>query len=84
MPGSAAGRIAPPASGASVAPLEPLSEREREVLRLVAAGLPNREIAERLIVAEGTIKTHLHNICGKLGAANRVQAIARARELRLI
>ena len=63
--------------------VEPLSEREREVLKLLAEGLSNREIAERLIVAEGTIKTHVHNIYGKLGVANRVQAITRARELKL-
>ena len=69
---------------ASPALVEPLSEREMEVLRLVAAGLSNRQIAGQLVVSLGTAKTHIHNIYGKLGASSRVQAIARARELDLI
>ena len=64
--------------------IEPLSERELEVLRLVADGLSNSEIAERLFLAVGTVKTHVHNIYGKLGAPSRTQAIARARELNLL
>jgi LuxR family maltose regulon positive regulatory protein len=64
--------------------VEPLSEREIEVLCLVAAGLSNREIAEKLYLSPGTIKTHVHNICGKLGASNRTQAVGVARDLRLI
>jgi LuxR family maltose regulon positive regulatory protein len=64
--------------------VEPLSEREVEVLRLVAAGLSNREIAEKLYLSPGTIKTHVHNICGKLGANNRTQAVGRARDHGLI
>jgi LuxR family maltose regulon positive regulatory protein len=64
--------------------LEPLSERELEVLRLVGAGLSNRQIAARLFVTLGTVKKHLNNIFGKLGVERRTQAIARARELRLI
>jgi LuxR family maltose regulon positive regulatory protein len=60
--------------------IEPLSEREIEVLRLVAAGLSNLEIAKKLVLSEGTVKTHVHNIYGKLDAQNRTQAIARARE----
>jgi LuxR family maltose regulon positive regulatory protein len=64
--------------------MEPLSEREVEVLRLVAAGLSNREIADKLYLSPGTIKTHVHNICGKLGANNRTQAVGRARDLGLI
>jgi LuxR family maltose regulon positive regulatory protein len=68
-----------------LAPLvEPLSEREIEVLRLVVAGLSNREIAGKLILSLGTVKTHIHNIYGKLDARNRAQVIARARELNLI
>lgn len=67
------------------APLaEPLSEREYDVLRLLAEGLTNRQLADKLMVAEGTIKTHLMNIYGKLDAHNRTQAIARARDLGLI
>ncbi|MCL5996120.1 MAG: LuxR C-terminal-related transcriptional regulator [Chloroflexi bacterium] len=64
--------------------IEPLSERELEVLRLIAAGASNREIADRLIVAVNTIKKHTGNIFGKLGVTNRTQAVARARELGLI
>jgi len=63
--------------------IEPLSERELEVLRLVAAGLSNGEIAAKLFVSVGTVKTHVHNIFGKLGVVGRPQAMARARELGL-
>jgi LuxR family maltose regulon positive regulatory protein len=69
---------------ASAGIVEPLSEREVEVLRLVAAGLSNREIADKLYLSPGTIKTHVHNICGKLGASNRTQAVGLARDLELI
>jgi LuxR family maltose regulon positive regulatory protein len=61
--------------------IEPLSEREREVLRLVAAGLTNAEIADHLFLSVGTVKRHTHNIFIKLGVGNRVNAIARAREV---
>jgi LuxR family maltose regulon positive regulatory protein len=64
--------------------IEPLSERELEVLGLVAQGLSNREIADRLIISVGTVKTHVHNICGKLGVRGRTRASARARELKLL
>jgi len=64
--------------------VETLSERETEVLRLVAAGLSNREIAEQLFLSLGTVKTHVHNIYGKLDVRNRAQAIARAQELKLL
>jgi LuxR family maltose regulon positive regulatory protein len=64
--------------------LEPLSEREVEVLGLVASGLTNTEIASRLIVATSTVKTHLNHIFSKLGVQSRTQAIARARELGLL
>jgi LuxR family maltose regulon positive regulatory protein len=64
--------------------VEPLTERETEVLRLMAAGLSNREIADELVLAMGTVKAHLHNIYGKLGVRGRVQAAARARELLLL
>ena len=69
---------------ATEALVEPLSERELEVLRLVAAGLTNRDIAAQLIIAHGTAKRHLSNIYGKLGVGSRTQAVARARELRLL
>ena len=63
---------------------EPLSERELEVLSLVASGRTNAEIAKDLFVALGTVKSHVNNIYRKLGAANRAEAAARARELNLL
>ncbi len=64
--------------------IEPLSERELEVLRLLAAGLSNREIAEELFLALGTVKKHINNIYGKLNVYKRTEAVARARELSLL
>ena len=64
--------------------VEPLSEREIEVVRLIAVGLSNREIAERLVIAPGTVKRHSNNIYGKLGVRSRTQAVARARDLGLL
>lgn len=61
------------------APLEPLSDREREVLVLLAQGASNREIADRLVISEGTVKNHVSNILGKLQAENRTQAAELAR-----
>ncbi|MDQ5810802.1 MAG: HTH-type transcriptional regulator MalT [Actinomycetota bacterium] len=63
---------------------EPLSERELEVLALVAAGMSNKEIAGRLFVSVTTVKTHINNLYRKLDARSRIQAVARARELGLI
>jgi LuxR family maltose regulon positive regulatory protein len=64
--------------------IEPLSERELEVLRLLAAGLSNREIGAELFLAVGTVKKHTSNIYGKLNVHKRTQAVARARELGLV
>ncbi len=64
--------------------IEPLSERELEVLRLVTDGKSNQQIAKSLFIATGTVKKHLHNIFGKLEVQSRTQCIARARELSLI
>jgi LuxR family maltose regulon positive regulatory protein len=64
--------------------VEPLTERELEVLALIAAGMTNQEIAQALTITLGTIKRHLHNIYGKLDVRNRTEAVARARELRLL
>jgi len=63
--------------------IEPLSEREREVLVMLAQGIPNKEIADKLHIAEGTVKNHVSNLLGKLQADNRTQAadIARRRGL---
>jgi LuxR family transcriptional regulator, maltose regulon positive regulatory protein len=76
---------APVGRGVVVAGLvEPLSARELEVLGLLAAGAPNRTIAEELVVTPETVKKHLSHIFGKLGVANRTQAVARARQLGLL
>lgn len=64
--------------------IEPLSERELEVLRLIAAGCSNREIGQRLFLALDTIKGHNRRIYGKLGVSRRTEAIARAQELGLL
>jgi LuxR family maltose regulon positive regulatory protein len=63
---------------------EPLTEREIEVLRLIARGYKYKEIADRLVVSINTVRHHTRNVYGKLGANNRTQAIARARELNLL
>ncbi len=63
---------------------EPLSPREMEILRLVATGASNRDIADTLVIAEGTVKNHLTNILGKLSAKDRMQAVLKAREYGLI
>ena len=64
--------------------LEPLTEREREVLRLLLEGASNREIARRLVLSINTVKRHIYNICGKMGVQSRVQAIVKARTLNLL
>lgn len=61
-----------------------LSDREIEVLKWIAAGLSNKEIAEKLVIAEGTAKNHVSNILSKLEARDRAQAVARAKELGLV
>jgi LuxR family maltose regulon positive regulatory protein len=64
--------------------VEPLTEREREVLGLLAQGATNQAIAAALFVAPSTVKNHLSHIFGKLEAGNRTQAVARARALGLL
>jgi LuxR family maltose regulon positive regulatory protein len=61
-----------------------VSQREVEVLRLLAAGKPNQQIARELVVSLHTVKKHVTHVLSKLGAANRTEATARARELGLI
>jgi DNA-binding NarL/FixJ family response regulator len=77
-------RMAPPARVPDAGLAEPLSEREREILQLMAQGLSNREIADRLVLAQGTVKNYVTTILQKLGARDRTQAALRARELGLL
>ena len=72
------------ANGSSTRLEDPLSEREIEVLDLLASGKTNSEVARDLFVSVGTVKSHTGNIYRKLGAKNRAEALARARELGLI
>lgn len=76
-----AGSTLPPESQALI---EPLSERELEILALVAEGLSNHEISERLFISLSTVKGHNRNIFDKLHVKRRTEAVARARELGLI
>jgi DNA-binding NarL/FixJ family response regulator len=89
----------PPASPAPARPASPselhpeplgeplcerLTEREMDVMRAIAAGRSNREIAEQLVITEGTVKNHVSNLIAKLGVRDRTQALIRARELGLL
>jgi DNA-binding NarL/FixJ family response regulator len=73
-----------PLDAPAPAMVEPLTPRETEVLRLMAAAYTNREIAEALGAAEGTVKIHVSNVLSKLGARDRTQAVLRSLELRLL
>jgi LuxR family maltose regulon positive regulatory protein len=64
--------------------IEPLTERELEVLRLMCMGHSNQQIADEIIVSVNTVKKHTSNIYGKLGVRNRAQAVLRAREIELV
>lgn len=77
-------RLAPPTRPLNAGLAEPLSERELAILALVANGLSNREIAERLYLAEGTVKNYVTSLLGKIGARDRTQAALRGRELGLL
>ncbi|HEU4325530.1 MAG TPA: LuxR C-terminal-related transcriptional regulator [Roseiflexaceae bacterium] len=81
--GQAAGEVAQAEAGDGE-PAQFLSPRELEVLRLIADGMSNNEIAVRLVVAQSTVKKHVHNIFSKLGAQSRTRALVRARELGLL
>jgi LuxR family maltose regulon positive regulatory protein len=74
-------RMPPPAMAALV---EPLTEREVEVLRLIVAGLSNPEIADELYIAVSTVKSHVNHIFGKLEVKSRAQAMAKVRTLNLL
>jgi DNA-binding NarL/FixJ family response regulator len=78
-------RMAEPATTAEARSLvEPLSDREAEILALVATGASNKEIAVQLFITEGTVKNHVTHILGKMGARDRTQAALMARELGLV
>lgn len=77
-------RLSHAAPKPSAALLEPLSERERDVLRFLARGMSNKEIAAALNLAEGTVKNHMSSVLGKLGVMDRTQAALKARELGLL
>ncbi len=82
-----ASNVASPIKDAAVhdpALVEPLNERERGMLRLIADGLSNHEIAERLVISLSTVKWHINNLFGKLDVHSRTQATARAKELGLL
>jgi len=74
--------VPPPPDQSTLA--EPLTERELDVLRALANGLSNREIAEQLVITEGTVKNHVSSLLAKLNARDRTQAVLRAQALRLI
>jgi LuxR family transcriptional regulator, maltose regulon positive regulatory protein len=77
---SPSARLAAPPPGLA----EPLTDRETDVLRLIAAGKSNQRIAHELVVTVDTVKKHVSHVLGKLGAANRTEAVSRARELGVI
>ena len=84
LPHSTRGQVAAPSAASAEMPLiERLSEREVEVLQLMASGASNQEIAESLVIAITTAKKHVSNIIRKLGADNRTQAAAKGRNLGL-
>ncbi len=72
------------AQAASILPIEELTERELEVLRLLAQGMPNKEIATQLVISERTAKFHVSSIMSKLGATNRTEAVSLAAQHGLI
>jgi LuxR family maltose regulon positive regulatory protein len=75
----------PDSSSASSQPLiDPLTSREREILRLLASGFSNQQIADQLVISLNTAKRHVQHILAKLGVTNRTQAVACARELHLL
>lgn len=83
-PGMAGAREAAGARFGLPIPFEPLTERELEVLELLAQGLPNKEIAARLVISERTAKFHVSSIMAKLGASNRTEAVSLAAQHNLI
>ena len=79
--------LAPPTAPLPIAasgPLPQLTQREGEALRLLAEGLPNKAIADRLGISEHTVKFHVNSLMGKLGAQSRTEAVTRATRLDLL
>ena len=74
----------PAETGPAVAPIETLTDRELEVLRLMAEGLKYKEIAAELFISLNTVRFHVKAIYGKLNVNRRTQAIQRARQLRIL
>lgn len=77
-------RLANSAPAPSTNEVEPLTARERDILRLMVEGLSNREIADELVITEGTVKNHVTNILSKLGVHSRTQAALKAKQLRAL
>lgn len=73
-----------PAAAANQSLVDPLTNRELEVLQLIAEGLSNQQIADHLIISKGTVKYYTSNIYSKLQVSNRTQAVAQAREIRIL
>jgi LuxR family maltose regulon positive regulatory protein len=73
-----------PENNPSALLLDPLTEREQEILSLIAQGQSNRQIADALFISVGTVKGHVNHIFGKLDVKSRTQALLRARELNLL
>ncbi len=80
----AAPPVSTPAQVAAAELVEPLTAREVEILRLIAAGMRNQEIADQLFISLFTVKRHVANTYGKLGVSHRTEAVARANELNLL
>jgi LuxR family maltose regulon positive regulatory protein len=83
-PPAPAGAPVPREARVSSALVEPLSERELQVLQLTAEGLTNQEVTSRLFLSLNTVKAHTRNIYGRLGVRSRTQAVARARALGIL
>ena len=76
--------VAGPAAGSRQPLAEPLGQREMDVLRLIAAGASNGDIARELVIGSARVKTHVNRIFRKLDARSRTEAVARARALGLL
>jgi DNA-binding NarL/FixJ family response regulator len=83
-PGSQPGSKTAPALRQPASLAAPLTDRELEVLQAIAGGLSNREIAERLVITEGTVKNHVSNLIAKLEVRDRTQAVLKAQDLGMI